>query len=98
MRPTDEVFPGGDPSRPWRAPPNAAPLNFEYEGAGAAVTVDGHGHLRIAVDGGAEQTIEVTAPGLYELSEHERHGKHHLTLHPASGLELYALTFAPGVP
>ena len=96
--PTPETFPGGAPDKPWRAPPRAQPIEVSYQGAGAAVTIDGRGELAVSVDGGPETTIEVGAPGLYELAEHPRHGAHRVTLRPSIGLELYSLAFAPGVP
>ena len=96
--PTDEVFPGGDPSRPWRAPPGAKPLEIAYEGAGAAATLDGYGRLEVSVDGGPPGTVDVRAPGVYELASHDRHGSHSLVITPSVGLDLYCLSFAPGVP
>jgi hypothetical protein len=96
--PTGETFPGGGPDRPWRAPPAAKPIELAYEGAGAAVTIDGRGELAVSVDGGPERSIAVDAPGLYELAEHPSHGRHTLALRPSIGLELYAFAFAPGVP
>jgi hypothetical protein len=96
--PTGEAFPGGAPDRPWRAPPAAKPIELAYEGAGAAVTIDGRGELAVSVDGGPERSIAVDAPGLYELAEHPSHGRHTLALRPSIGLELYAFAFAPGVP
>ena len=96
--PTEETFPGGSPDRPWRAPPAAKPIELAYEGAGAAVTIDGRGELAVRVDAGPERTVAIDAPGLYELSEHPSHGRHALTLRPSIGLELYAFAFAPGVP
>jgi hypothetical protein len=92
--PTPEHFPGGDPSRPSSAPT----LELPYEAAGAAVTVDGTGELAFSIDGGPEAIVAVTAPGVYELSEHERHGKHRLRLRPSPGLDLYCVAFAPGLP
>jgi hypothetical protein len=96
--PTEETFPGGSPDKPWRAPPNAQPIELAYEGAGAAVTVDGRGELVVAIDDGPERAIKVDAPGVYELSEHPSHGAHELVLRPSIGLELYSFAFAPGVP
>jgi hypothetical protein len=96
--PTQETFPGGGADSPWRAPPDTAALEIDYESAGAAVTVDGRGELAVSLDGGPERAIDVSAPGLYELAEHERHGAHRLSLRPSLGLELYSLSFAPGIP
>jgi hypothetical protein len=98
MPPTPEAFPGGAAEQPWRAPPGSAPIEVEYEAGGAAVTVDGRGELAVSVDGGPESVVEVSAPGLYELAAHPRHGTHRLALRPSIGLELYSLSFAPGVP
>ena len=96
--PTAETFPGGAPDKPWRAPPAAKPMELDYEGAGAAVTVDGRGELTVSVDGGPERRIAIDAPGLYELSEHPSHGAHKVVLTPSIGLEIYSFSFAPGVP
>jgi hypothetical protein len=98
MPPTEEVFPGGAPETPRRATPGMEPLELAYEGAGAAVTVDGRGTISVRVDDGPERAIEVTAPGVYELSAHDRHGSHRLTLAPPAGLDIYSIAFAPGVP
>ncbi len=98
MPPTEEIFPGGDPSRSWRQAPGSAPLEIPYKAAGAAVTVDGHGELRVSVDGEAERVVEVTAPGVYELSEHPSHGSHELALGASVGVEVYCVAFAAGVP
>jgi hypothetical protein len=95
--PTPEVFPGGDAATPWRAARGDGELELAYEGAGAAVTVDGEGELEIAVDDGRPRRIEVTAPGVYELAEHERHGAHRLRLGPSAGVEIWCVAFAPGV-
>jgi hypothetical protein len=96
--PTDELFPGGAPERPSRATPGMAPIEIAYEGAGAAITLDGAGSIVVSSDGGPERRFEVTAPGVYELDSHDRHGRHDLVIRPSPGLELYAISFAPGVP
>jgi hypothetical protein len=95
--PTPEVFPGGDPSRPWRTESGQPPLELRYEGAGAAVTLDGAGELEYAVDD-EPRGLEISSPGLYELTEHERHGAHRLRLRPSPGLEVWCVAFAPGPP
>ncbi len=93
--PTPEVFPGGDATTPWRAD---GELELAYQGAGAAVTVDGEGELELAIDDQGSRRLQVTAPGLYELADHERHGAHRLRLRASPGLELWCVAFAPGVP
>jgi hypothetical protein len=95
--PTPEVFPGGDAATPWRTAADRPQLELGYEGAGAAVTVDGEGELVYELDG-EPRRVEIAAPGLYELSSHERHEPHRLRLHPSPGLELWCVAFAPGVP
>lgn len=96
--PTDELLPGGAPERPLRAAPGMDPIEIAYEGAGAAITVDGAGALAVSADGGPERRVEVLAPGVYELDSHQRHGRHDLVLRASPGLDLYAVSFAPGVP
>ena len=98
MPPTPEVFPGGAPDAPWTASGPADQLAVEYEAGGVAISADGSGELGFVVDGGSEETASVTAPGVYELVDHGRHGSHRITLRPGSGLSVYSIAFSPGVP
>ena len=96
--PTPELFPGGSETEPWRpANPHDA-LEIEYAAGGAYAALDGEGALRFALDGGAEGIVAVGAPGLYKLAEHPRHERHALTLRAGEGVELYAVSFAAGMP
>lgn len=94
--PTDEVFPGGSATDPWR--PEDGGFELTYEAGGAHASVAGAGALRVALDGGPERTISIAAPGLYDLAEHDRHERHELRVEAAGGLELYSLSFSAGVP
>jgi len=96
--PSEELFPGGSASQPWRATAAADSLELTYEAAGAHVSVDGEGQLRIRLDGGDQRVVDVSGPGLYELSAHPRHERHRLRLEPDPALELYSVSFAPGLP
>ncbi len=96
--PSEEVFPGGSASRPWRATDASPPLELDYEAGGAYAAVDGVGELRVALDGGAERAIAVAAPGLYELAAHARHERHALALSADRELAIYAVSFAAGLP
>jgi len=97
--PTPEVFPGGAPESPWRAGEQPEDvLAVEYAGGGAYASVDGAGRLSVSLDGGAPTPIEVTAPGLVELSAHERHEQHSLALEADAGIAIHSLSFAPGIP
>jgi hypothetical protein len=96
--PSQEIFPGGDIGTPWRAEAGDEPLELAFEGAGAAVTVDGGGELTYAVDGEPARRLAISTPGLYELATYERHGSHRLRLIPSPGLEIWCIAFAPGVP
>jgi hypothetical protein len=98
LRPTAEVFPGGDAATPWRAGRSGPSLELAYEGAGAAATLDGEGELEFAIDDEPARRLAVSSPGLYELAASERHGSHRLRLTPSPGLELWCVSFAPGVP
>ena len=95
--PSEEVFPGGSPQEPWQAGERAAELEVTYAAGGAFAAVDGVGELRYSVDG-REDALAVTGPGLYELASHPRHEEHRIRLHPDPQLEIYAVSFAAGVP
>jgi hypothetical protein len=96
--PTDELLPGGSVTEPWHPPAPDAELAIDYAAGGAHASVAGAGELRAAVDGGEPRTIEVTAPGLYELAEHSRHETHRLRLSASPGVELYSVSFSAGIP
>jgi hypothetical protein len=96
VAPSDEVFPGGSPDSPWPAGSGEA-LQLEYGAGGAYASVDGSGELAITLDG-EPQAIQVPAPGLVQLSSHERHEEHALRIEPPTGVEIYSISFAPGVP
>ena len=96
--PSEELFPGGSASQPWRAGDGDAVLELSYEAGGAYAAVDGAGTLRVTVDDGEQQLVEITEPGLYELSAHPNHQRHRLRLEADPALELYSVGFAPGLP
>jgi hypothetical protein len=93
--PSDEVLPGGSESQPWR--PDDGPLDLDYEAGGAHASVDGAGGLRVAIDGD-EREIPVDAPGLVDLTVHERHERHRLRLSATDGIEVYSVSFSAGLP
>jgi hypothetical protein len=96
--PSDEVFPGGSESEPWRAREGDPPLELDYAAGGAWATVDGPGVLRASLDRGRELAIQVGAPGAYELAAHPRHESHRLALLPSAGLSLYSVAFVAAIP
>ena len=95
-KPSDEVFPGGSHDSFWTGAPGE-PLEVEYAGAGAWAALDGSGAATVTVDEG-EQTraIAVEAPGLYELSDHGRHGVHEVRLDLDPGIRVWSVSFAAG--
>jgi hypothetical protein len=93
--PSDEVLPGGSLSEPWSGP---GALDLEYSAAGAHASVDGAGELRVSVDGEDAEPLEVAAPGLYELALHPRHESHSLRLEAGPGVDVYSVSFSPGLP
>jgi hypothetical protein len=97
-RPTAEAFPGGSISEPWRAAGPEDSLELEYSAGGAWASVDGHGTLAASLDGGPVRRIAVEAPGAYELSAHERHETHRLSLVASPGVSVYSVVYAAGVP
>jgi hypothetical protein len=94
MPPTPELFPGGSWEQPW----TGGELEIDYEAGGAYATVEGTGTLSITVDGGDPQRLRIDGARLYELSSHERHEAHHLLLVPSSGLQIWSVSFAAGIP
>jgi hypothetical protein len=97
-QPSEEVFPGGSVSEPWRAADGDPPLELEYAAGGAWAAVDGRGTLGVSLDGRPENAIEVDAPGACEVASHPRHESHRLTLRPSPGVDVYSIGFAAGVP
>ncbi len=97
-RPTDEVLPGGSTSEPWRPGRPEDTLDIPYAAGGAWTTVDGAGALTVSLDGGARREISVDAPGAYELSAHERHESHRLSLSASPAVFVYAVAFSAGLP
>lgn len=96
--PTGEMFPGGSESQPWLVREEDPPLELDYAAEGAWATIDGRGVLRATIDGEPATSIEVDAPGAYELASHGRHESHHLAVAPSPGLSVYAISFAAGMP
>lgn len=95
VRPSAEVFPGGSHDVAWRDEAGEG-LIVEYTGAGAWAALGGEGTVAVAVDGEPAATIEVTAPGLYELASHPAHGAHEVELRPDGSVAVWSLAFAPG--
>jgi hypothetical protein len=96
--PSDEVFPGGSPSEPWRPDEPGARLETDYAAGGAHASLDGTGELRVAIDGADPRAIEIEGPGLIDLALHPRHQQHHLAVEPGDGLAIYSLSFSAGLP
>jgi hypothetical protein len=96
IKPSDEVFPGGGHDKPW-SPAPGEPLQVEYAGAGAWAAMDGAGAVAVAVDAGPTSVdLEIDGPGLYRLSEHERHGMHEVTLTFDGPIRVWSVSFASG--
>ena len=97
-RPTEEVLPGGSTAQPWRADGPGESLDVAYSAGGAWATIDGEGELIVSLDGGAPIRIGVDAPGAYELSSHDRHESHRLSLTASPAIAVYAVAFEAGLP
>ena len=59
---------------------------------------DGEGSVEHAIDGREREPIAVDHPGLFELASHPRHEEHRLAVRPTSGVRVWAISFAAGVP
>lgn len=97
-RPSDEIFPGGAHDSPWQSDGSAESLEVEYAGAGAWAALDGRGRVSVVVDAEPGNSFEVSAPGLYELSSHERHGAHEIRIALDGPIRIWSVAFAPGSP
>ena len=95
-RPSEEVFPGGRYDRPWEPGRPGEPLIVEYAAGGAWAALDGSGTVTVAVDGGAESSIELDGPGLYELAAHPAHGMHAVRIELGGPIRVWSVSFAPG--
>lgn len=98
MTPTPEVFPGGSWERPWTASGDDDELTVAYEAGGAFATMEGKGTLTVAIDRGEPRPVKIDGPGLYPLTEHDRHERHDLTLKPERSLRVWSVSFAAGIP
>jgi hypothetical protein len=98
IAPTPEVFPGGSTEEPWSSTEGASAIQIDYEAGGAYAATDGEGRIAIRIDGEDRDPIEVTHPGLQELTAHESNERHALELRPDPGLLVYSVQFAAGVP
>ena len=96
--PTQEIFPGGSTEEPWPRADADSVLELEYEAGGAYAATDGEGEIAIRVDGEPRGPIDVSHPGLQELTSHELTEHHGLHLEPSPGLLVYSIQFAPAPP
>jgi hypothetical protein len=97
MPPTPELFPAGE-GKPWEPGDDEPELALEYEAGGAFATVDGEGRLGVELDGAPVGPVQVHGGFLYELASHPRHETHSLVLRPGSGLRVWSVSFAAGMP
>jgi hypothetical protein len=96
--PSAEIFPGGSTEEPWPTTEADPTLGISYQAGGAYAATDGGGEISIRVDGEARDPIEVSHPGLQQLTVHDRTERHRLELEPAPGLLIYSIQFAAGLP
>jgi hypothetical protein len=94
MPPTPELFPGSSWEQPW----TGGELEIDYEAGGVHATVEGTGTLSVTVDGSDPHQLRIHGARLYELTSHERHEAHHLQLVPSTGLRIWSVSFAAGIP
>lgn len=96
--PSDEVFPGGSRSEPWRSSAAEPALELDYEAGGAHASADGDGTLSVSIDGQVPRELAVPAPGLHDLAVHPTHERHSLRLAASANVAIYSLSFSAGVP
>jgi hypothetical protein len=98
MAPSAELFPSDSWERAWTAGEDGEELRVPYEAGGAFATAEGNGEIALELDGSARESVAIDGPGLYSLTEHERHEQHELLLRPSPGLRIWSVSFAAGVP
>ncbi len=98
IAPSPELFPGGSWRRPWTAGADGEELRVSYEAGGVYVTTEGEGDLALKFEGLKETVISVRGAGLYRLLEDDHHQSHTFILRPTSGLRIWSISFAAGVP
>jgi hypothetical protein len=85
-------------AEPWEPGGGPAELMLEYGAGGAYVAADGVGSIEHAIDGREHEPISVEHPRVFELASHPRHEEHRLAVRPTSGVRVWAISFAAGVP
>jgi hypothetical protein len=96
--PSEELFPGGSETEPWRAQGDDDTIQIDYAAGGAHASVSGTGELRVTIDDGTPKSIEVAGGGLYDLVTHPGHESHRLLLEARDGIEVYSVSFSAGLP
>jgi len=83
IAPTPEHFPGGSWEAPWVASEEDPALALDYQAGGAYATVEGEGEIAVEIDGQWRDP---------------RHEAHNVVLRPSSGLRVWSVSFAAGIP
>jgi hypothetical protein len=86
-----------EPDRSARRVAEGERLSTRYAGAAAYAVLDGRGEVVVLVDSEHVRTVSIDGPRLYELTEHDGHSEHELTLVFGGPARAYAFSFAPGV-
>ncbi len=96
IAPTEELFPAGD--RAWRPEIDGDGFVVEYEAGGTHVTAEGLGTISLALDGEALGMVSIDGPGLYDLTDHTRHGHHSLEIEIEGDVSIWSVSFSTGIP
>ena len=97
VAPSAEMLIGGSLETPWSADREGAAIEATYQGAAAYASIGGVGKLSVTVDGSDTREMEVAGPELVELASHGDSGAHTVVITPDQALEIYSLSFAPGL-
>lgn len=97
IAPSEEMLIGGSLERPWSPDREGATIEAEYQGAAAYASLGGEGRISLSIDGSEPEVLQITGPELVELVSHDSSGRHTLTLTPDLGVEVWSLSFAPGL-
>jgi hypothetical protein len=97
MPPSNELIPTGSLEEAFVVAREDQGLEIPYVAAGAYVTAEGEGEVRLVFDNEPAGSVAVTNPGLYPLAEHDWHEAHRIRVLPAPGMSIWSVSFAPGV-
>lgn len=97
IAPSEEMLVGGSLENPWSTGDGGTAIEASYRGEAAFASIGGAGRIGVQSDGGDFEELLVEGPELVELAAHEEIGDHTIVISPEPGIEIYSLSFTPGL-